>query len=261
VPIPQRLTALRPAFTLIELLVVISIITLLISIALPSLGKSKRAARAAICLSNQHQLQVAQLGYCDDNASRTKDISHAGIYWHHALARYLGDNRYHLNGNLGQWKTAPMSVLTCPEATRDNPVGGFGSADTVWSWGGAAGGQGSYGANLWLFPAYKDYLNDFRFPKTSFYPTLADAGSDAPLYGDSNWVGSWPLDIDTLSPNLYLGYAVHEIGYFMGRYTIDRHDRGIQIVFADGSARKVGLAELWLLKWHRGFKPTTVAVP
>jgi prepilin-type processing-associated H-X9-DG protein len=31
---------------------------------------------------------------------------------------------------------------------------------------------------------------------------------------------------------------------------INRHDGGINSLFLDGSVRKVGLKELWTLKWH-----------
>jgi prepilin-type processing-associated H-X9-DG protein len=34
---------------------------------------------------------------------------------------------------------------------------------------------------------------------------------------------------------------------------IDRHNGGINSLFADMSVRKVGLKELWTLKWYRGY--------
>jgi prepilin-type N-terminal cleavage/methylation domain-containing protein len=52
-------TPRRTAFTLVELLVVISIICLLLTILLPSLGKAKGMARVTICTANQHSIGVA----------------------------------------------------------------------------------------------------------------------------------------------------------------------------------------------------------
>jgi hypothetical protein len=39
----------------------------------------------------------------------------------------------------------------------------------------------------------------------------------------------------------------------MGRYCLDRHDGFLGSIFLDFSGRKVGLKELWTLKWHRKF--------
>jgi prepilin-type N-terminal cleavage/methylation domain-containing protein/prepilin-type processing-associated H-X9-DG protein len=54
-------------FTLIELLVVISIVSLLISILLPALGASRRAARVTVCSSKMRQIGIAQNSYASDN--------------------------------------------------------------------------------------------------------------------------------------------------------------------------------------------------
>ena len=36
---------------------------------------------------------------------------------------------------------------------------------------------------------------------------------------------------------------------------IDRHGAGVNGVFMDGSVRRIGLKELWTLRWHRYFPP------
>jgi|GEM_PF-1304928 len=59
----------RGAFTLIELLVVISIISLLISILLPSLQKAREAGQMARNLSNLRQIQIGLHTYAGDNNS------------------------------------------------------------------------------------------------------------------------------------------------------------------------------------------------
>ena len=58
------------AFTLIELLVVISIIAMLLTILMPSLGKVKMQARRVICATNLHQWSIAFEGYSADNDTK-----------------------------------------------------------------------------------------------------------------------------------------------------------------------------------------------
>ena len=55
------------AFTLIELLVVIGVITMLISLILPALGKARKSAQLAQCKSNLHQVGVGLHQYANDN--------------------------------------------------------------------------------------------------------------------------------------------------------------------------------------------------
>ncbi len=59
----------RAAFTLIEVLVVVGIIALLISIALPLLGRSRMLARQTVCASNLRQIGLAMTMYASSNRS------------------------------------------------------------------------------------------------------------------------------------------------------------------------------------------------
>lgn len=88
----------RPSgFTLVELLVVIGIISLLISILLPSLKRARQAAERVQCMSNLRQLALGVQLYCDDNHgffpnSKGYDAGNpaSGVQWYPMLSGRLG---------------------------------------------------------------------------------------------------------------------------------------------------------------------------
>jgi len=85
-------------------------------------------------------------------------------------------------------------------------------------------------------------------------PKLPNA-NNVPVMGDSAlWIRSKPDPND--SPPEYDGHGLTGTkGHIdiMRVFSIYRHDGAINMLFMDWSVRKVGLKELWTLKWHRSY--------
>ncbi|HAI14011.1 MAG TPA: hypothetical protein DCM28_20065 [Phycisphaerales bacterium] len=100
----------QKAFTLIELLVVISIISLLISILLPALGKARNAARTSVCLSQFRQSLVANYTYQGDyngyNVPLCKNLNRRN-YWG-------SEPGFHRWQNYLEVYTGNYSIFNCP---------------------------------------------------------------------------------------------------------------------------------------------------
>jgi prepilin-type N-terminal cleavage/methylation domain-containing protein len=77
------------AFTLVELLVVISIIALLLSILIPTLGRARSAARLVICKANMKQVQTFATLFQADNDGYVPPVFNPSAPNVDAQGRYL----------------------------------------------------------------------------------------------------------------------------------------------------------------------------
>jgi prepilin-type N-terminal cleavage/methylation domain-containing protein/prepilin-type processing-associated H-X9-DG protein len=75
-------------FTLVELLVVISIISMLMSILLPSLGRARELGKRVDCFSNMRQLTFALNFYAMDNEDK---LCSPGTYWNDPGYNWVAD--------------------------------------------------------------------------------------------------------------------------------------------------------------------------
>jgi prepilin-type processing-associated H-X9-DG protein len=109
------------------------------------------------------------------------------------------------------------------------------------------GDYGSYGMNGWIFnPPGGGWVPDGNFWRT---PNVT-GGDNIPLFMDCQWLDGWPYHTD--SPPEFDGQRWSTTRQ-MNRFCINRHSGYVNSAFLDFSARRVGLKELWTLKWHRQY--------
>jgi prepilin-type N-terminal cleavage/methylation domain-containing protein/prepilin-type processing-associated H-X9-DG protein len=247
-------------FTLIELLVVIAIIAILASLLLPALGRAKSEANGAWCKSNLRQITLATIFYVDENEEKMLPVLGPGRpYWFHAIAPYMGDQRYVQDPQAAY--DGVMKTIVCPSTRKRSPGerGGYPRGDnlTNWSfyWGsfGDSYAEGSYTMNSWMQSPEGSYYQPpaGHADWNRYYMRFSNANSNVPLYGDGNWVDAWPEANNAPPPD----YSGRHSDNGMRRFFVDRHTRAINVGYADGHVEKVKLKPLWVQIWHRGFIP------
>jgi prepilin-type N-terminal cleavage/methylation domain-containing protein len=243
----------KRAFTLIELLVVIAIIAVLMAILMPALNRVKKQARTSVCLANLRQWGLLFNMYCDDNdgyfftgeLNGTRNNMGSGEFWRETMRPYT--------------KSYSKKLWLCPQATKTLPQGGIpqnGWSYYAWE---TANDVGSYTLNGWMLNIKAsvvagDRTNGWgRTPAEWHWGTPQVQGSNnIPVFTGGWWVDTWPRDADQ-PPQGDEGPGDTPNSNEMNRVCVNRHDGFLNGVFADWSVRKIGLKELWTLKWSRGY--------
>jgi len=246
-PAPRRPARNQPGFTLIELLVVIAIIALLMAILLPTLARVRKQAQAVACQSNLRQWGTIWAIYVSENdgylptPGASQRERWAWEWW--ALGRF-GDAGKH---------TGLENIHLCPAATKPASPNGDGSwtggAFLAWGRWLSKGTYpwdtcGSYGFNRWVLPhlsyTFERSRDDLYWIKSDVrgagsVPVYLDAASVEGLVHDA----TEPPERDAV-PTCLDGPV----------FCMNRHNGGVNGLFMDWSVRKIGLKELWTLKWH-----------
>ena len=129
---------------------------------------------------------------------------------------------------------------------------------TIPYWG-EKGQYGSYSVNGWAHnPLEVGAPGTYNVPKGSTYYDYywrkfsnAKSPSAVPLMGGGMWEGANTLDTDAPPPSR--GVAAPNNAVASGgvsTYCLDRHNGGPNWLFMDNQVRKVGMKELWRLKWN-----------
>ena len=234
--------ARRGAFTLIELLVVIAIIALLLAILLPALQNGRKQAKATVCQANLHQwgMLFATLSETNDGRLRDRDA------WDKCRTQQFA---YYLDNFTFQ--------VFCPLATRKVGQTGAGGTYAAWYCPNHPYRTGSYGINGFT-PAYDGGEGQGALPLatqkrwTSIYKKGA---STVPIMLDCALWAGYPTYQDSppqteaeaaTNPNIGNSNSIRP-------FCIPRHGGFVNGVFMDWCVRKVGIKELWTLKWSPDF--------
>jgi len=266
----------RRAFTLIELLVVIAIIALLMSILMPALNRVKKQAKTVACQSRLRSWGMLFKLYTDDsdgyfNEGWGYEHHHPGRpgeygLWMNALRPYYRDN----------W-----GMLLCPMATRMVETQ-YGQQDwgTFKAWFKDAANRyrtasegttkrfvGSYSINNWT-----NYMIERRPPNREvayFWKNVNNvtaknpvtglgkpvSTNNIPVFADATWHDAWPFEDDAppAHPDEF-GWESPTVGsQEMKHFCINRHNGFVNFLFMDWSTRRIGLKEIWTLRWHREY--------
>jgi hypothetical protein len=235
----------RPAFTKKDLVaVLICFIFLLANIAAIGEGGRKRA-KAAVCLSNLHKWGQILQAYTADNDGffLAREMGTPGSYykmWHYVYKPYYVDKM----------------MRFCPTADKPSvKTGPFGAWNTQFgSWRpgdfpppGEEGTipTGSYGMNRYV----ENMKGGTMGTDPAFWRRAGVKGGDkVPVLMDCMYIYYWGSS--TAEPPEYDGdYTTPEMHWIC----INRHTGFVNAVFLDFSACKVGLKELWTLKYSRTF--------
>jgi prepilin-type N-terminal cleavage/methylation domain-containing protein len=241
----------RKGFTLIELLVVIAIIALLMAMLMPAMQRVRKQANGVRCLANLRQWNIIFAMYVEENNGQFPSGTTAqGFWWIRQIDPAQRD-----------WRN--LKIWFCPTATKplyDEQGNATRRFNTFAAWGifgvtdaglGPHGIAGSYGLSGYVlstkpgttFEGGRRTDDNWRTPQVS-------GANNIPLFIDAMRFDLWPIHQDNPPQVEDMAW---ESNNHMRRCCINRHDGFVNSSFCDFSARKVGLKELWRLKWHRSF--------
>ncbi len=242
----------KRGFTLIELLVVIAIIAVLMAVLMPALQRVKEQGRTIKCLGNLRSWNLIFAMYVEEYDGRFPSGETAQGFWWIAQL----EDRYQ------SYKKNPLWF--CPTAQKPATDEDGVTAQTLNifnAWGIYTrstytnlcrdGIAGSYGLNGYVlstkpgttFEGGRRTDDNWRTPQVR-------GANNVPLFVEALRFDFWPIATDPPAANEFAGWVGTN---HMARCCINRHKGYVNSAFCDFSARKVGLKELYILKWHKTF--------
>ena len=239
----------------IEATAVVAVALLAIAILLLAIRKVKEQGNMNKCLANLGQWNPVISSYVEDNDDKFfGGYGHDNSWW---VARLHVRHQSRVKNNL--W--------FCPKTTRPLYDVHHNRADyfsIFQAWGiytkdfdGHAdlspdGIAGSYGLNGYILYQEKmvDPTSENGAQDGNSWGTLRNQGADnIPLFTEALHFDVWPQEHEGPADVELAAWS----GNQMARCCLNRYIGFESVSFSDLSVRKVGVKELWTLKWHRKF--------
>jgi prepilin-type processing-associated H-X9-DG protein len=228
-------------------IVVLTLCTAVLFSTFGAVGEGgRRRAKEFVCQANLRQWGIIFQGYVTRNNGRFFSGDTPGYWWVKGLDQEHQD-----------WKR--MRIWFCPQAQEPivDETGRIVPTLSVFNaWGifrdvGPNGICGSYGVNGYLMNIPDKTVYEGSVPASQGWRDLTNVpGADTvPMFLEALRFDLWPLPTNAPAADEFAAWS----GNHMGRCCINRHNGTVSCLFVDGSVRKVGLKELWTLKWHKSF--------
>jgi prepilin-type processing-associated H-X9-DG protein len=246
--------------------------TALVLLTLGAVGEGgRRRAREFVCQANLQQWNSVFQDYVQRNDGKFfSGITANGYWWPLQLTSEQQNWRRNRT-----WFCPTATIPSQDDHGRVTTVSSIYSAWGIYKTGAMTyqgqtyesepnGLCGSYGLNAYLLDIPKTgpyYVGSV--PAQWYWRGLTNVpnADGVPMFIDALRFDLWPQDTDPpAASEMSSGWSSNVT--HMAKCCLNRHDGAVNCLFVDGSVRKVGLKELWTLKWHKSFNtagPWTLA--